>query len=276
MKLQIPPLLGAHMSGAGGLEQAFYRAASINCTAMQLFTHSNRQWHMKDLTESTQIAWVKAQKETGIEHVMVHASYLINLGSVSTETVQKSRDMLTKELEQCHQLSIPLLVLHPGGGQTDPTICIDQIANGINEVFERESGSTKILLETMAGQGTQVGYRFEQLAELAHKIDNKKRIGFCVDTCHIWAAGYDISTEETYHKVWHEWDKTLGLSHIKAIHINDSKQKCGSRVDRHAEIGEGTLGLEAFRLIMNDSRFQSVPKILETPKDDLADYAHNI
>ena len=169
MKLQIPPLLGAHMSGAGGLEQAFYRAASINCTAMQLFTHSNRQWQMKDLAESTQIAWFKAQKETGIEHVMVHASYLINLGSVSIETVQKSRDMLRKELEQCRQLSIPFLVLHPGGGQKDASTCIDQIADGINEVFERQSGSTKILLETMAGQGTQVGYRFEQLAELATK-----------------------------------------------------------------------------------------------------------
>ncbi len=275
MKPKSPVLLGAHMSIEGGVDQALYRAASINCTAMQIFTHSNRQWHMKTLEESAQTAWQDAQKETGIEHVVVHASYLINMGSLSSETVKQSRALLKKELENCHTLSIPFLVLHPGGGQKDATASIDQIAEGINEAFE-ESGSTMILLETMAGQGTQVGYRFEQLAELASKVHNKKRIGFCIDTCHIWAAGYDISTEKSYHAVWDEWDRILGLSHIKALHMNDSKQKLGSRVDRHAEIGEGTLGLEAFRLLMNDKRFESVPKILETPRTELSDYAHNM
>jgi deoxyribonuclease IV len=275
MKPKNTLLLGAHMSIAGGAEEALYRAASINCTAMQIFTHSNRQWQMKELNEATKIAWSEAQKKTGIEHVMVHASYLINMGSSTSETVKQSRSMLKKELKNCHLLSIPLLVLHPGGGQ-EPSICIDQIAQGINEAFDEDPGSTLILLETMAGQGTQVGYRFEQLAELASKIKNKKRIGFCIDTCHIWAAGYDISTEKTSQKVWEEWDDIIGLSHIKAFHVNDSKQKRGSRVDRHAEIGEGTLGLEAFRLLMNDNRFQSIPKVLETPLSELSDYARNM
>ncbi len=275
MKEKRPLLLGAHMSIAGGIENAFYKGASIGCTAIQIFTHSNRQWAMKDLSAASIEAAKKAQRETDIEHVMVHASYLINLGSETASTVKQSISTLIKELDQCHKLNIPHLVLHPGGN-SNAKVGIDQISNGINEALEQSQNSTLILLETMAGQGSQVGYQFEQLASIKSKVYRKERIGFCLDTCHMWAAGYDFSTQKGYDATFKEFDTILGLSHLKAIHVNDSKQRLGSRVDRHADIGKGTIGLEAFRLLMNDDRLKSIAKILETPTKELEDFARNM
>lgn len=269
-------LLGAHLSIAGGIEKAFYAGASIDCTALQIFTHSNRQWAIKDISQQTIEATKEAQKETGIKHVLVHASYLINLGTASADTYKKSLNALEKELEHCSALSFPYLVLHPGSGLANPQACMKQISEAINEVLHKTKSSTTILLEIMAGQGTSVGRNFEQLAEIKSGIHEKKRIGFCIDTCHLWAAGYDFSTEKGYHKVWKEFDDILGYEYLKGIHMNDSKNPLGSHVDRHQEIGKGTIGMEAFRLLMNDPHLQDVPKVLETPKKELADYAHNM
>lgn len=269
-------LLGAHMSIAGGIDQAYYRAASIGCTTFQFFTHSNRQWQMKPLSEETVQAAKAAQEATGITQSMVHASYLIALGSSTPETVQKSKETIVKELSHCDALRVPFLVMHPGGGQADPDACIQQIGEGLSEVLDKSGGKTQILLEIMAGQGTQVGRTLEQLAQLRKVTSHSKRVGFCIDTCHLWAAGYDFSTEANYHKVWKEIDDILGLENVKALHLNDSKQGCGSRVDRHADIGKGTIGLEAFKLIMHDPRLTSIPKVLETPSDELKDYAQYI
>lgn len=275
MKKEKKILLGAHMSIAGGIEHAFYNGASIGCTAIQFFTHSNRQWSMKPLSPQSIEATKKARQETGIEHAVVHASYLINLASETALTTKQSIITLKKELENCHLLGITSLVLHPGT-QSNPKEAIERISEGLNECLADTPDSTEILIETMAGQGGQVGYQFEQLALIKSKVQHKKRIGFCIDTCHLWAAGYDFSTEKGYLSVMHEFDSILGLTHLKAMHLNDSKKRLGSRVDRHEEIGKGTIGLEAFRLIMNDKRLADVPKILETPKNELEDYAHNM
>ncbi|MBA2306948.1 deoxyribonuclease IV [Candidatus Dependentiae bacterium] len=269
-------LLGAHMSIAGGIDKAFYRGSEIGCTAIQIFTHSNRQWNTPALTKSTIQEVEEARKVTGITSCVVHASYLINLGSQSGETVKKSKETLHKELSNCHDLSIPYLVLHPGSGATDTETCLEQIAQSLDEVFEGSHESTGILLENMAGQGNSVGYTLEQLASIKRKSKYQHRIHFCIDTCHLWASGYDFSTKESYEQVIHTLDKILGLSQVKAFHINDSKKGLGSRVDRHENIGEGTIGLTPFSLIMNDIRLEKIPKILETPADGIEDYARNI
>ena len=271
----LPVLLGAHMSIAGGIQNAYYKGASIHCTTLQFFTHSNRQWAMKPLTKET-IENVKlAQQQTGITHSMVHASYLINLASTNTLTQEKSIVMLRKELEHCAQLGIKHLVLHPGYHPSQEE-GISLISEGISELLVQDSSDVMILLENMAGQGSQIGSTFEQLAALRKAITNKKRIGFCLDTCHLWAAGYDFSTEKGYERVWDEFDTILGLKHLKAIHINDSKKGLDSHVDRHADIGKGTIGLEAFRLIMNDPQLAKIPKVLETPGKELPEYAKNM
>ncbi len=269
-------LLGAHMSIAGGIEKAFYAGASIQCSAIQIFTHSNRQWAIKSISPKTIEAVEQARKNTGIEHVVVHASYLINLGSASADTVKKSMLALSKELQHCQDLSLPYLILHPGAGIADKKDCMQQISNCLNETLEATDTSTTICLEIMAGQGTSVGSSFEQLAQIKSEVHHKKRIGFCIDTCHLWAAGYDFSTEKGYHQVFKEFDTILGYENLKAIHLNDSQKPLGSHVDRHQEIGKGTIGLEAFRLLMNDKHLSTIPKILETPKDTLPDYAHNM
>ncbi len=268
-------LLGAHMSIAGGIENAFFKGASIGCTTIQFFTHSNRQWKIKALTEDTTQATRAARKETGITRDMVHASYLINVASSSSETRKKSFDMLGMELEHCARLGVKLLVLHPGS-RPDTEEGISMISEAINNVFAQQDMPVTLLLENTAGQGSQIGHTFEQLAAIRKNIIKKEKIGFCIDTCHLWAAGYDISTKDAYEKVWKEFDSLIGLSHLKALHINDSKKQLDSHVDRHAEIGKGTIGLEAFRLIMNDNRFSSIPKILETPGKELEQFADNM
>ncbi len=268
-------LLGAHMSIAGGIKNAYLRGASIDCTAIQYFTHSNRQWKITPLKKDEIEAAKEARKKTGITHDVVHASYLINVASTSKETCKKSYDMLGTELEHCADLGVNHLVLHPGT-RPDAEEGISMISEALTSLLKEHDVPVMILLENTAGAGSQVGHTFDQLATIRKGITHKKRIGFCIDTCHLWAAGYDFSSKKGYEKVWKECDDKLDLKHIKVIHLNDSKQGLGSNVDRHADIGKGTIGLEAFRLIMNDDRFTSVPKILETPAEDIQQYADNM
>ena len=270
-------LYGAHMSIAGGLDKAIYAGQSIGCTTIQLFTKSNRQWTTSELTEEDITSFKQAKKNTDINPIIAHTAYLINIGSPQKNIEQKSIESLMVELDRCNKLSIPYLVLHPGSHLgTNEQYCLDQITENINTIFEKQQGQTMLLLELMAGQGSTVCYTFEQLAYIFNHIKNKKQIGFCFDTAHAWAAGYDFSTPQTYKTMWQQFDDIAGLENLKVLHINDSKTLRGSYVDRHETIGKGTIGLEAFTLLMNDERFFDVPKILETPKDTIEDDAYNM
>ena len=270
-------LLGTHVSIAGGPEQAIYRGEAIGCTAIQIFTKSNRQWLAKPLEQEEIDAFRKAWNNSTIQSVIAHAAYLINIGSSNPETVKKSTQSLAIELERCQQLGIPYLVLHPGSrGDLSEKECLQQITQQLDTVLESTPGNTILLLETMAGQGSNMCYRFEQIASIYQESRNKERLGVCFDTCHVFAAGYDLRTEETYQAVWNEFDTIIGLHLLKAIHINDSKKELNSHVDRHEHIGKGELGSNAFQLLFNDERFFDIPKILETPKKRPEDDLHNI
>ncbi len=270
-------LLGAHISVSGGLEQAFFRGESLGCTTMQIFTKSNRQWHCKPLTASEIDLFKKRHAASMIQTIIVHASYLINLGSANPEVLKKSIRGLKEELLRCEQLGIPYLVLHPGSNGTHANQkTLIQIAQELDNVFQSVPGTTMILLETMAGQGSSVCHQFEQLATIYTSSRNKTRLGVCLDTCHIFAAGYDIRIKEDYDKTIAAFDRIIGLNALRVIHINDSKKELGSRVDRHEHIGKGKLGLEPFRLLFNDKRFFNIPKILETPKEHLRDDLENM
>lgn len=270
-------LLGAHMSIAGGLEQALVRGHSINCTAIQLFLSNNRQWHKKPLTAEQISLFKDTTITTGVQHVIAHASYLANIASPDYETTQKSVAALTLELSQCGELGIPYLVIHPGA-YLDSSLDtgINRIGKNLDYIFTNASGNAHILLEIMAGQGSTIGSTFEQLQEIREKSHHAKRIGICFDTCHAFAAGYRFDTAETYARLWEAFDSIIGLSLLKAIHINDSKAIWGSHIDRHEHIGKGAIGIHAFENIMNDKRFGSIPKILETPKKDLKDDIENM
>lgn len=270
-------LLGAHISTAGGFENAIIRGESIGCTAIQIFTKSNRQWAAKPIESSVSMAFKNALQHSFIKIVIAHAAYLINIGSPNTEIRNKSTLALIDELDRCHQLGIPYLVLHPGAkGNTTDQECLQRIAEQLDVACQKTQGKTMILLETMAGQGNSVCNTFEQLASIYEHVTHKKRIGVCFDTCHTFVAGYDMQTEASYHQTWHTFDDILGLTMVKVIHINDSKKPLGSRVDRHEHIGQGKIGETFFKLLMNDPRFFDIPKILETPKEGLLEDWHNM
>lgn len=270
-------LLGAHISVGGGLEQAFARGESIGCTTMQIFTKSNRQWACKPLALPEITAFKQAWEKSYIQDIVVHAAYLINIASAQQEVVAKSARALKEELSRCEQLGIPYLVLHPGSNKTNTKEeSLAQIAKQLDLALESVPGKTMILLETMAGQGSNLCSQFEELATVYKAVRNKNRVGICFDTCHAFAAGYDIQTKETYEKLWELFDQILGLELLKVIHVNDSKKELGSRVDRHEHIGKGKIGDEAFSLLFNDKRFFSIPKILETPKETLAEDLENM
>lgn len=271
-------LLGAHMSIAKGLDNAILAGESIGCTAIQIFTHSNRQWAIPKISDAAAKEFIATAQKSTIRSIVIHASYLLNIGSPNAATRKRSIQALIQELERCQQLEIPYLIVHPGARLTSTEDeCIAHIADALDEVFEYVSGSSMILLENMAGQGSVIGATFEQLAEIYKKVRHKKRIGYCFDTCHALAAGYDFSTPEKYTALWKQFDAILGLEKLRAFHFNDSKKPLGSHVDRHEHIGQGQLGLEPFRLILNDPRFFNIPKILETPKDEtLSDDIRNM
>lgn len=270
-------LLGAHLSISGGLEKAVLAAPALGCTCLQLFTHSNRQWDITPLTQQQIADFAAARKQTGILALVAHASYLINIASTQQQTKALSRRTLTKELERCEELQIPFLVLHPGARLTQTVEQgVAAVVESLDEICEKVPGKSMILLELMAGQGSVLGSTLEELAAMRSGVSHKKRIGFCLDTCHAWAAGYDFTTPKTYGAFWERFDEILGIEHLKVIHLNDSKGKLGSHLDRHANIGKGELGLEAFRLIMNDPQLFDIPKILETPYESQKDYEKDL
>lgn len=259
--------IGAHTSAAGGAFNALCEGQSIGATTIQLFTSNQKQWHGREISDEEIALWQKALGETGIGHVMSHDSYLINLGSPKPDILSKSREAFRGELERCHLFGIPYLNFHPGtatDGNEDA--CLETIAKsllGVEDLVSR--GNTRLLLETTAGQGTTVGYRFEHLAAIIRAVEAKVPIGVCIDTCHIFAAGYDIRTKEGWNSVLDQFEKTIGLKHLYAFHLNDSVKGLSSRVDRHAPLGKGEIGLECFEVLMTHPKTRHLPKYLETP-----------
>ncbi len=262
------PLLGAHFSIAKGLHRAVEEAVSYECNTLQMFTKNATTWKEKVLSEEAVDRFHRATAEAGISLIASHTSYLINLAAVEKKKHTQSIEALHHEMTRCSRLSIPYVVIHPGAhmgrGDADG---IDKIADSINRVFERLPDPPRLLLETTAGQGTGLGHTFEQLAQIMDRIDRKDRIGVCLDTCHIFAAGYDIRTRASYRKTISTFDAVIGLDRLYLIHLNDSKRDLGSRVDRHTHIGKGAIGEDGFGFIMRDSRLHRIPKIIETEKE---------
>lgn len=263
-------LLGAHMSTAGGLSKAFERAQSIGINTMQVFTKNQNRWDQKPATPEEIARWFAVQEAVGIRPVVSHAAYLLNLGTPDDALWEKSVRALIDELTRAEQLGIAGVVFHPGAHMgAGEEAGIARIIAGVDAAHAATPGyRTLTLIETTAGQGTALGYRFEQLQAMLTGVRATERIGFCFDTCHVFAAGYDIRTAETYTATMAEFDRLIGLARIKCFHFNDSKKGLGSRVDRHDHIGTGLLGLDAFANILNDPRFTDTPMILETPKSE--------
>jgi deoxyribonuclease-4 len=267
-KSRSSPLIGAHMSISGGVDQAPLRGKAVGCVCIQVFTKSNMQWAARPLQAPEIAAFHRNCAENGIGPVMAHNCYLINLGAADEALAKKSFDSFLMEVERCRALDLPGLIAHPGSHVgSGEEAGIRRIAAAVNGLIEKSPGAkVKILLETTAGQGTNLGYRFEQLAQMIAAVKDQSRVGVCYDTCHTFAAGYDIRTEDAYRRTMEEFDKILGLRRICAFHFNDSKGDFGSRLDRHEHIGLGKIGKDAFGFILRDQRFKNIPKILETPK----------
>jgi deoxyribonuclease IV len=259
--------IGAHLSIAGGYQNALFEAERMGATAVQIFTTNQRQWHGHKISEKEVALWKEARKQTHIDVIASHGSYLINLGSPNKAPLAKSRKAFQEEIERCHLLEIPFLVFHPGSAlESKEEECLQTIVDSLLECEEKiKEGNTRLLLETTAGQGSQVGYSFEQLATILHKVHKKIPVGVCVDTCHIFTAGYDIRTKEGWQKTLHTFDQTIGLDFLYAFHVNDSLKECGSRLDRHAPLGEGCIGLPSFEWLMANPKTRLIPKYLETP-----------
>jgi deoxyribonuclease IV len=261
-------LLGAHMSIGGGVHTAIERGCSINCTAIQIFVKNNMQWFARPLTRDAIRAFLEHSQRRELLSIFAHANYLINLAATNPQFLENSIRALSEELTRANQLELPFLVMHPGahlgaGEQAG----LDKIVNSINRVFRKiPKVKTQIALETTAGQGSCLGHRFEQIAYIIENVRQPERLCVCLDTAHVFAAGYDIGSEAGVKKTFRQFDRIIGLDRLAAIHLNDSKTARGSRVDRHEHIAEGQIGYDAFRFIMRDSRFRKIPKVLETPK----------
>ena len=267
-ELEKPLLIGAHMSIAGGMDRAFARGEKVGCAAMQVFTKNASRWKAKALTDGDASAFQSAWKASSIGPVIAHDSYLINLAAQDQDLWQKSVEAFLDEMHRCSLLGISALVMHPGAhGGAGEGAGLERIAEAFRRIFAEGPGDVTVLLENTAAQGTYLGGRFEHLAEIMDKVP-EGRFGICFDTCHAFAAGYDLSTPEGYREVMGEFDQRVGCDRIRAFHLNDSKKGCGSGIDRHEHIGKGAIGVEGFRALMRDSRFEEVPKILETPKGD--------
>lgn len=258
------------MSISGGVDTAFDRGAQVGCDAMQIFTKSSNQWRAAPLSEASVARYYQRQAETGIHPVIAHAAYLLNLASPSDELWQKSVDALVVELERCDVLSIPYLVIHPGSHMgSGEAAGLARIVNALDSAHRRLPGArVKVALETTSGQGNDLGYRFEQLAEIIARAEQSDRLAVCFDTCHTLVAGYDFRDAAGYKRVFGEFDRVIGLQRLAVFHLNDSEKDVGSRRDRHAHIGQGFVGLEGFRRILNDPRFQHIPMLLETNKSE--------
>ncbi|MFH2035454.1 MAG: deoxyribonuclease IV [Candidatus Zixiibacteriota bacterium] len=272
-------LLGAHMSIAGGIYNAVTAGKKATCDVIQIFTKSSNQWRAKDLTDDEIEKFHEEQKNTGVKVVCAHDSYLINLGTPNDELYQKSIDAFKIELERCHILGIPNLVMHPGSHVgSGEEAGLKRVAEAFNRIFDQlPECKTSICIETTAGQGTNLGYKFEHLAAIIDMVENKNLMAVCFDTCHTFAAGYDLTDPNKFKATLKEFDDILGLKNLNIMHINDSKKPHGSKKDRHEHIGEGEMGLEPFRNVMNERRLNKVPKILETPKGpDLKEDIENL
>jgi deoxyribonuclease-4 len=264
------PRLGAHLSIAGGLPRAVDRAVASRCEALQIFTKSAGQWRARVLP-SDEIVWFRRRvAETGIAPVVAHNSYLINIAAASPALREQSFQALLEEYDRADALGLQGLVMHPGSYTSGtPDEGLRLIADGLRKLLRaRRRSSPLILLEHTAGQGTNLGHRFEHIAAILERLDGSPRVGVCLDTCHLLTAGYDLCSDEAYHATFRDFDRIVGIDRIKVFHLNDSKKPCGSRVDRHEHIGKGCLGLEPFRKLLNDLRFAGLPMLLETPKLD--------
>ncbi len=260
--------IGAHVSTSGGPEKAPQNAEGIGAKAFAMFTRNQRRWVSKPLTDKNITQFKENCKSCGYDprHILPHDSYLINLGHPEEEALEKSRTAFLDEMQRCEQLGLFYLNFHPGShlNKMDPDHCLERIAESINLALDQTAGVTAVI-ENTAGQGTNMGHQFEHLARIIGNVRDKSRIGVCLDTCHTYSAGYDIKTSKKFENTLQAFDNLVGIGYLKAMHLNDSKKAFGSRVDRHESIGKGSLGLEPFKFIMNDPRFDHIPMVLETP-----------
>jgi deoxyribonuclease-4 len=261
--------IGAHVSSSGGVENAPANAIAIGANAFALFTKNQRQWVSAPLSEKSITLFKQRCEQGGLDarYILPHDSYLINLGSPDEEGLQKSRNAFFDEMSRCEQLGLTMLNFHPGSHLNKISLeeCLDRIAESINMALERTSGVTAVI-ENTAGQGSNVGNRFEHIRYIIDKVQDKSRVGVCIDTCHTYSAGYDIVGD--YDAVFEEFDKVIGFDYLRGVHLNDSKKLLASRVDRHDSLGDGTLGIDFFKRFMNDTRFDNMPIILETPDEN--------
>lgn len=264
--------IGAHVNAAGGVENAPLNAKAIGAKAFALFTRNQRQWKSSPLTEKSISLFKERCAEFGYEakHILPHDSYLINLGSPDPEGLQKSRDAFLDEMRRCEQLGLDRLNFHPGSHLNQLAVddCLNRIAESINLALEQTEGVCAVI-ENTAGQGTNLGHTFEHLAAIIDKVDDKSRVGVCIDTAHTLAAGYDIRSEEGFMDTFRRFDEIVGFSYLRGMHLNDSKKELGTRVDRHDCIGKGVMGEATFKMLMNDPRFEDIPLILETPDESI-------
>lgn len=264
--------VGAHVSASGGVENAPINAHNIGAKAFALFTKNQKQWFSKALTEENINGFKENCEKFGYkpEHILPHDSYLINLGNPVEENLKKSRNAFLDEMQRCEKLGLDRLNFHPGSHlkQISEEECLDKIAESINITLDKTAGLIAVI-ENTAGQGTNLGYKFEHLAHIIDQVEDKSRVGVCLDTCHSYTAGYDIKTEEGYNNTFEEFDRIVGFKYLKGMHINDSKKDFATRVDRHDSLGKGFLGEDVFKRIMNDPRFDNIPLILETPDNSL-------
>lgn len=263
--------IGAHVSASGGLENAPKNAAAIGATAFALFTKNQRQWLAKPLTEAEIERFKAACAEHGYTaaQILPHDSYLINLGNPNDEALEKSRESFYEEMRRCQLLGLDRLNFHPGSHlrEISEEASLDRIAESINRALDRTEGVTAVI-ENTAGQGSNLGYRFEHLSYLIDRVEDKSRVGVCLDTCHAFAAGYDLRSKELCDETFATFDRIVGFQYLKGMHLNDALKMRGSRVDRHTPLGEGMIGWDCFRYIASDPRFQSIPLILETPDEN--------
>lgn len=264
--------IGPHVSATGGVENAPLNAMAVGANAFALFTKNQRQWVSAPLTQKSIVAFKAHCEKAGItpDFILPHDSYLINLGQPEEEALQKSRNSFFDEMKRCEQLGLKMLNFHPGSHLNKISLeeCLRRIAESINMALDQTQGMTAVI-ENTAGQGSNVGFSFQHIAYIIEKVEDKSRVGVCIDTCHTYSAGYDLKTEEGYKQTWKEFDETIGGQYLRAIHLNDTKKPFASRVDRHDSIGKGLLGMEFFQRFMRDPRFDNMPLILETPDETL-------
>lgn len=264
--------IGAHVSIAGGVQNAPLEAARIGARAFALFTGSSSRWVSKAISDKDAAIFKERCSDLGFNPsvILPHDNFLINLGSPESEKLEKSRKSFLDEMKRCGQLGLTMLNFHPGSHVNAMTEeeCLARIAESINITLDKTTGVTAVI-ENTAGQGSNLGWDFAQIAAIIDKVEDKERVGVCIDTCHAYSAGYDLATEDGYCKTWRDFDEIIGAHYLRGLHLNDDKRELGSRIDRHAPIGEGTLGRDFFRRLVNDPRFEGLPMILETPDESL-------